>query len=114
MSGNPFDSPASGGFDASSKPSPIASIISLIAGVLTFVPGCCCGLVGIPFALIAVVTGVVALVLAKQGKASGQGMAIAGIVCGSIYLLLLVVAVILNISGVLEQNILRPQFEEMR
>jgi len=54
-----------------------AAVTSLVAGILSFF---CFGLLLIPN-IVAVITGIVGLIAAGQGK-KGSGMAIAGLVCG--------------------------------
>jgi hypothetical protein len=61
------------------------AIVSLITGILAL-PLCCCFGVGIPFGLASVVCGFLALSAIKQSpqRYKGGGMAIAGIICGSL------------------------------
>ena len=54
---------------------------SMILGILAVFPGCCCGLVGAPLALAAVITGVVGL-----KSQNNKGMAVAGLVMGGLAL----------------------------
>jgi hypothetical protein len=75
------------------------AIGSLVAGLISvlFVTTCfCCG----PFALIGSATGVIAVILGlialsqiKVGKGTGRGLAITGIICGLLSVLVLITAV---------------------
>ena len=105
---SPYDPPPPNPYEASHQPAmppkpgsgdenPVLGIVSLVTGIMSFVPGCCCGLIGIPLALAAIATGIIGLVMANQGKMGGKPFAIAGLVCGGVYLLVFVVMMILNI-----------------
>ena len=110
---NPF---ASSGYvpnDKSSLPSPqpvsglgIASLITGVLALLTALPGCCCtaffmlsGMLG----LIAIVLGIFGLQECNRGEKSGKGMAIAGLACGSIAIVLSVLLAILMMLGFVAQ-----------
>ena len=115
MSSNPYDaSQTSVGQGGPTSPSPVLGIISLVTGILTFVPGCCCGLIGIPMALVAIGTGIAGIVMANQGKASGKGMAIAGVICAAVYLAFLVCMIILQVSGAIDPNFIQERLKEMQ
>lgn len=60
----------------------VLSIVSLVLGILSILMGCCCG-IGILMGIGAVVTGGIS----KSKNMGGAGMAIAGIVTGSIGIL---------------------------
>jgi hypothetical protein len=81
----------------SSAPVPVLGIISLITGILSLFPGCCCGLLGTPIALVAIGTGVATMFVPDQ--ASGKPMGIAGIVCGAVSLVFMILYFILQIMG---------------
>lgn len=67
------------------------SIAALICGLGAFIPGLCCGIVGIPAAILAIIFGAIG-----RNKGGG-GIATAGLALGIIYI---VVAVILMVVGV--------------
>ena len=70
------------------KESNVFAIISMIAGILSIL--CCCfGAIGIVIAIAAVVLGIISIKKEEPKK----GMAIAGIVCGGVGLILAVVAI---------------------
>ncbi|MGH9642800.1 MAG: DUF4190 domain-containing protein [Terriglobales bacterium] len=79
----PFPAEAS----AEGPPSSVLSICSLIAGVLSVL---LCwswfGLLGVP----ALAMGITSKLLARRGRASGEGLAIAGLVLGAVGLVLTV------------------------
>ena len=67
------------------------AVASMVVGIIGLLLSLVCGcfmVVSAPLDLIAVVLGVVALQQNNRGEAGGRGMAIAGIVCGSIGLAL--------------------------
>ncbi len=64
------------------------SLISGIAGVLSS----CCGCVGLPLSLLAVILGTISLGRIRRGAAAGRGMAITGIVCGTVGIVLAAIA----------------------
>lgn len=70
------------------------AIAGLVLGVLSLV--CCCFGMGFPFAIGSLIVSIISL---NQGK-PGRGMAIAGIVCSVISLLLSFVMVIASVVGV--------------
>jgi hypothetical protein len=72
------------------------AITSMILGILS-IPTCCCWFIGAPFliAIAALVLGIVAMgkIRGNPQAWKGSGMAVAGIVCGSIGLLLDLLAI---------------------
>jgi hypothetical protein len=50
-----------------------------VLGIVSIIPGCCCGLVSVPTGIAAVVTGFIGL-----KSPNNKGMAVAGIVLGFI------------------------------
>ena len=81
--------------------------ISLVSGISGLVFTMCCGCISLPGGLTAIITGIIALNRIKAGEADGKGMAIAGIVCGAIALL---VFVLLLVFGFAMQMQNFPQF----
>ncbi len=77
------------------------AIASMICGILAIVPGCCCGLLGIPLSIVALVMGIVAIgqINGSQGQMGGKGMAIAGTVCGGVAVAMDVVAMVFNVGS---------------
>jgi len=78
------------------------SIVSLITGIVSMLPSCCCmGFIGIPFAVAGLVTGILGMVRIKAApdQFKGGGLAIAGIVCAALGL---VFGVLELIPGVLQ------------
>ena len=65
----------------------------MILGILAIFPGCCCGLLGVPLSIAAIVTGSIGM-----KNPEGKGMAIAGIVLGVVGLAFIVLAIILNVG----------------
>lgn len=69
------------------------AVTSMALGVLGL-PCCCCGVLGLPFAITALVLGIVSAgkIRSEPRAWRGSGMALAGIVTGSIGILLELVA----------------------
>lgn len=67
------------------KTHPLA-IASLVTGILSILPSCCCfGFLGIPLAIAGIVTGGLGLskIKANPDAFKGNGLAIAGIICAA-------------------------------
>jgi hypothetical protein len=84
----------------------IASLVTGILALIAALPGCCCtplfllsGVLG----LVAVVTRFFGLQECNRGEKTGKGMAIAGLVCGGIAIVLSVLLTILTLIGVMAQ-----------
>jgi hypothetical protein len=81
----------------SQPPASGMAIASLVLGIVSLLSFCLfhIGVVlGLPCAILAMVFGILARPKINSGEMSGRGMAMAGIICASIYLGLLVIAVI--------------------
>jgi len=76
------------------------AIASLICGILAIVPGCCCGLFGIPLSIIALVMGIISIsqINASQGRFVGKGLAIAGVSCGGAAIALDILSMMFNVA----------------
>ena len=74
------------------------AVISLVFGILSIVFTLCCGCISLPSAVTAVVTGSIALSRINAGVADGKGMAIGGIACGAVGLLLFVGMILLQVG----------------
>ena len=68
------------------------SIVSMVLGIVSLLGGCCCGLLGLPCSIAAIVTGIIAKVKNKPGA----GFAIAGIITGAVGIIVAIVSVILG------------------
>jgi predicted Zn finger-like uncharacterized protein len=69
------------------------AIASLILGITAVFPGCCCGLLGIPLSLGAIVTGSIAL-----KNPEGKPMAIIGICLGALMIGFTILGIVFNIG----------------
>jgi hypothetical protein len=69
------------------------AIASMVLGILS-IPSCCCAFIGTPLSIAAVVLGIVAMqkIKAEPQSWTGQGMAVAGIACGGVGILLWIAA----------------------
>jgi hypothetical protein len=95
---------APGGYGQPASNSGLA-ITSLALGIVGVILTCLCG-VGVVLGIGAVITGWLAIkqIGASEGRKTGRGMAVAGIVTGALSILLLIVAVILVASGAIDSN----------
>jgi hypothetical protein len=89
------------------RPDPLA-ITSLVLGILS-VPSCCCWGSGGLFATAAVVLGILGMRRIRNNPQlwSGGGMAIAGIVCGSVGLLLALLSIFTVLDDQLRGRLFR-------
>jgi hypothetical protein len=74
------------------------AVASLVLGIVSLMSGCLFhigAIFGLPSAIMAIVFGVLARPKIASGENSGRGMALAGIICGSIYLAIVVIVVII-------------------
>ena len=79
------------------------AITSLVTGILSIGPSCCClGFIGIPLAIAGIVTGGldIARIKAAPDQFKGMGLAIAGVTCAALGL---VFGVMELIPGVIDQ-----------
>jgi predicted Zn finger-like uncharacterized protein len=74
------------------------AIASLILGIISIFPGCCCGIFGLPLSIGAIVTGVIGM-----NSPGGRGMSVAGLTLGIISIGFAVLALILRI-GLMANN----------
>lgn len=74
------------------------AIASLVTGILSLFPGCCCGLFGIPLSIIALVMGIISIqqVNASAGQIGGKNMALAGTILGGVAIAIDVLMFVLN------------------
>ena len=83
------------------------AIISLVLGIVSIVGACCCHLFSLPFGIGACVCGFIAMNQANAGTAGGKGLAVAGLICGGVSIVLAIIifilAMALKMPGVLEQ-----------
>lgn len=94
---NPYQaSPGGPGYGPPKGPGPGLGIASLVCGVLGILLSCCCGLFSTPFSLVAIVLGVIAL---QKSDSAGRGMAIGGIICGGLAILLVIVSLVIAFAN---------------
>lgn len=80
------------------------AVASMICGILAIIPGCCCGLFGMPLSAAAVVMGIISISQinsnARMGvQLGGKGMAIAGLACGGVAIAGDVVGMMFNVGS---------------
>ena len=71
-------------------------IISLVCGLIGLPCACCCGFFGFIFPIVAIVCGI--LSINKHEDKDAKGMAIAGIICGGIGILIVIITLILGFA----------------
>lgn len=74
----------------------VLSVISMSCGIAGLLLNCCCACIGQICCIIAVVMGIIAL-LHKQHENGSKGMAITGIACGGVGLLLFAAGLIIRL-----------------
>jgi hypothetical protein len=68
----------------------VAALVCGVLGILFF----WCGFIGLPLGIAGVVLGLMAMNKVKQGTGSGRGMALAGLVCGGLAVVLSIVWIV--------------------
>ena len=70
------------------------AVASMVCGILAIVPGCCCGLLGLPLSVVALTLGLIAInqINASGGQLGGKNMALTGVICGG-------TAIAINMAG---------------
>lgn len=98
---NPMNPMGPGGYPPSPPGNNGLAVAALVCGILAIIPGCCCGLLGIPLSIAAVVMGLVAMnqINASGGMQGGRGLAIAGLVCGGVAIAMDIISVVFNVSS---------------
>lgn len=107
----PYVAPA-GPVPQGGPPNNQLAVTGLVLGISSLVLGCCCGripLLGFVATLVSFVTpiaGIICSCIARKqiresnGTQGGDGMAIAGLICSSVYLLMIVAIVVLIALGI--------------
>ena len=73
-------------------------IVSLVLGILS-IPLSCCSFFGLIMPIPAIVCGVLGIRKAGQGQANNKGLAIAGLICGCVGLMICLTIVTLSLIG---------------
>lgn len=73
------------------------AIVALVFGILSLTVGCCCW-THIPFGLTAVICGALGMKKASE-TGTGKGMALAGLICGGIALVLYTILALIGIAA---------------
>ncbi len=76
------------------------AVTSMILGILSIL--CCCLLYG--FSAILAIAGLILGIISLKKKCAGKGMAIAGIICSAVGIVLAIVWIIMLIASVAEMN----------
>ena len=108
---NPQPYTAPPGIQSQQPPNNPLAVTGMVLGISTLVLGCCCGRIpflGIIASLISLVTPIAGLICSfiarsqikkSNGAQGGEGMALAGIICSGVYLLLVLGIVALVVAG---------------
>jgi hypothetical protein len=73
-------------------------IVSLVLGILS-IPLGCCSFFGLIMPVPAIICGILGMRKADQGQANNKGMAIAGLICGSVGLMISLIIIVLGVIG---------------
>lgn len=78
-------------------------LLALIFGIAAIPLSVCCNFLGAPLGIAGVVLGILGMNKAKQGLADNRGMALAGLICGAVGVVLsvgfIILSLVLNTSG---------------
>ena len=73
-----------------------ACLVGMILGIFSLVGAGCCAFLGVPLAIGGIITGIVGLNQVRDRPSQGRSMAIAGIACGSVGIVLAVLLVVVR------------------
>ena len=81
------------------------AITSLVTGIIS-IPGICCWPVGLILGVLGIVFGVLSRkeIAASNGQQKGDGMALAGIICGAVAIVLIALVLILAATGAIDTD----------
>lgn len=86
---------------APQQPSKTKSILALVFGILSIIISCCCTYLGIALGI----AGIVLAVLSKKDNGDKMnGMAIAGMICSIIAIIICVVSIFLVLTGIVSTD----------
>jgi hypothetical protein len=104
--------PPAGPVPPTEQPNNTLAVTGMVLGISTLVLGCCCGripILGFVATLVSFVTpiaGIICSCIARKqiresnGTQGGDGMAITGLICSSVYLLMIVAIIVLIALGI--------------
>lgn len=75
------------------------AIASLVLGITSIIPGCCCSWIGVILGILAIVFAILFL-NANKGALVSKGMAIAGLILGAVGILVCTILLIIGIANV--------------
>jgi hypothetical protein len=78
-------------------------IVSLVLGILS-IPLACCSFFGLVMPIPAIVCGVLGIRKASQGQANNKGLAIAGLICGCVGLMISLTLITLSLIGMIADD----------
>jgi hypothetical protein len=81
------------------------AIASLVTGILAL-PGICCWPLGLVLGIVGIVLGVLSRkeIEGSQGQVKGAGLALAGLICGAVAIVIIVIVLILWAAGVVDTS----------
>ena len=81
------------------------AITSLVTGILSL-PGVCCWPLGVVLAILGIVFGFLGRkdIENSQGQQKGTGLALAGMICGAVAIVLIVLVLILAATGAIDTD----------
>jgi hypothetical protein len=89
------------------EPSNGLAIGALVCGILSIPGGCCCSFLSVPLSIAAIVMGIIAMNKAKASPMThgGKNMAIAGLVCGGVGIVAIIVSLAFSMGNMLLQQV---------
>lgn len=70
----------------------------MILGIVA-IPAACCAILGLLLGGAGIVLGLIGMRRVSEGRASNRGMAITGVICGAVAILLSIVAAVIFAAG---------------
>lgn len=94
-----YGTPPGYGGPPQSQPNNVLGLLGMIFGIVGIPLSLCCGLFGLPFPVAAIVLGALGMRRVSEGRATNRGMALAGVICGAIGVVLAIISVALGAAS---------------
>ena len=118
MSSNPYNTPqtmpTAASYSTTAPPSNTLALVSMILGIAGIILNCCCWPLSVALGIAAIITGIIGLNKVKNGTGSGKGMALAGLICGIVGIVLGIAMVVFSL--LVDQNMpdIMEQIQQMQ
>jgi hypothetical protein len=87
------------GAPAGPRQSNTLGLLGMIFGIVALPLSVCCGLFSAPFSIAALVLSFLGLKRVNEGTASNRGQALAGVICGAVAVVLMIIMVAIGLNG---------------